>query len=212
MRKNSTDPAGAGPGVGSIKQVTNNRFLNYYELEAIRRDGGSFPYYMASRAGTAEDLFMNRPRKGPDGVTIFCVHKDLDRVVLVRQFRYAVGQYVYEFPAGLVEENEDFHQAAIREVAEETGLTLEPLNVDPAFERPFFMTDGMTDERCAMVYGYCTGEAGTEGLEATESLQVVLADRAEIRRILSEEQVAVSCAYMLMHCLHGEDPFSFLRQ
>ena len=51
-------------------------------------------------------------------------------MVLIRQYRYALGGYIYEFPAGLVEAGEDFHQAAIREMKEETGLDLEPLQVD----------------------------------------------------------------------------------
>ena len=197
--------------VSAVKQVTGNRFLNYFELEAKNRKGGSFPYYMASRALSPEELFMNAPEKGPDGVTIFCVYgPDHGKVVLVRQYRYAVGGYVYEFPAGLVEHGEDIHEAAVREVKEETGLTLNVVRPDPMHERAFFMTDGMTDERCAFVYGYCEGEPSQEGLEDTESIQVVIADREEVRRILSGELVAASCAYMLMHFLHTDEPFSFL--
>jgi len=41
---------------------------------------------------------------------------------------------------------------------------------------------------------------------------VVLADRSEVRRILKEEQVAIICAYQLMHFLSDEEPFRFLTQ
>ena len=68
------------------------------------------------------------------------------------------GGYIYEFPAGLVEAGEDFHQAAISEMKEETGLDLEPLQVVEAYEKPYFTTIGMTDESCATVYGYASGE------------------------------------------------------
>ena len=47
-------------------------------------------------------------------------------------------------------------------------------------------------------------------LEDTEDLEVVLADREEVRRILKEERVAIMCAYMLMHFLK-EEPFGFLQ-
>ena len=39
---------------------------------------------------------------------------------------------------------------------------------------------------------------------------MVLADKAEVRRILKEEKVAIMCAYMLMHYLHDQDTFGFL--
>ena len=41
---------------------------------------------------------------------------------------------------------------------EETGLKFTPLKVDPAFEKPYFTTVGMTDESCVTVYGYAEGE------------------------------------------------------
>ena len=42
-------------------------------------------------------------------------------------------------------------------------------------------------------------------------LRKILADRQECRRILKEENVAVMCAYMLMHFIAGTgDPLDFL--
>ena len=133
-----------------------------------------------------------------------------DKVVLVRQYRYTLGDYIYEFPAGLVEPNEDFHEGAVREMYEETGLKFEPLKVNPAFEKPYFTTVGMTDESCATVYGYASGEISKEAQEDTEEIEVVLADRNEVKRILKEERVAIMCAYMLMHFLKDKEPFAFL--
>ncbi|MCG2895550.1 MAG: NUDIX domain-containing protein, partial [Vulcanisaeta sp.] len=37
-----------------------------------------------------------------------------NKVVLIRQFRPAVGQYVIEVPAGVVEEGEDVEHALVR--------------------------------------------------------------------------------------------------
>ena len=131
--------------------------------------------------------------------------------MLIRQYRYPVGGYVYEFPAGLVEEGEDFHAAGIREMYEETGLTFTP--VDAGFRsRPFFTTVGMTDESCGMIFGYCTGEPTSCHQEDSEEIQVVLADRTEAKRILEEENVALMCAYMLMHFIASEgDPLAFIK-
>ena len=148
-----------------------------------------------------------------DGVIIYSLYGEKkDRVVLVRQYRYAIGGYIYEFPAGLVESNEEFHEGAVREMYEETGLKFTPLKVDPAFEKPYFTTVGMTDESCATVYGYAEGEISKDAQEDTEEIEVVLADREEVKRILREENVAIMCAYQLMHFLQDEEPFAFLKE
>ena len=197
--------------IRSVRQVTQNRFLNFFEIEAVKRNGDKFPYYMASRAKTADELYMNMEDKGPDGVTIFALYgENRDQVVLVRQFRYAVGGYVYELPAGLVEQGENIHEAAVRELTEETGLSLQVVRTEAWQDRPYFMTDGMTDEACSYIYGTCSGELSTKGLEDTEDLQVLLADRKEAARILREERVALSCAMMLMRFITDDDPFAFL--
>jgi ADP-ribose pyrophosphatase len=56
-----------------------------------------------------------------DGVVIVVPVTGAGEFVLIRQFRPAVGRHVIEFPAGLVEEGEDLHRAAMRELIEETG-------------------------------------------------------------------------------------------
>jgi len=44
-----------------------------------------------------------------------------EEVILLRQFRAPVGTWVYEVPAGVIEEGEDVESAARRELIEETG-------------------------------------------------------------------------------------------
>ena len=167
---------------------------------------------MASRAKSEEKLTLHTGEVNVDGVAIYALYGEKrDRVVLVRQYRYPLGDYVYEFPAGLVEPGEEFHSAAIRELHEETGLRLTPVKVDSMYEKPYFTSVGMTDECCATVYGYAEGEVSTDLLESSEDLEIVLADREEVKRILKEEKTALICAYMLMHFLQDEEPFGFLK-
>lgn len=200
--------------MGKIKEIhakTANPHVNLYELDACNKKGGDFKYYVASRARNEKELKLNTHQNSPDGVAVFAIVRGgTDRVVLVRQYRYALDDYIYEFPAGLVDEGEDYRTAAIRELKEETGLMLEPVTSAGDFERPFFTTIGMTDESCATVYGYARGEVSSRFLEPTEEIEVVLADRTEVMRILKEENVAIMCAYQLMHFLHDEEPFGFL--
>jgi len=199
--------------VRSVRRQTDNPFLNMYELEAVKRDGTTFPYYMASRARDTSLLRMNDPSDVPDGIAVYGIMPGTpERVVLVRQYRYPLGGYVYELPAGLVERGEDLYEAAVREMREETGLTL-TVREDPLHGRMYYSSVGMTDENASMVFGTVSGTVSTQGLEDTEDLSVVLADRDEAARILAEERVAIRCAMMLTHFIScEEDPFGFLKK
>ena len=197
--------------IDKITQKTHNKFVNLYDLDVTPKNGVASHYYVASRAKTEDELKLVTRENHPDGVIMFGIHgPKRDKVVLIRQYRYTIGDYVYEFPAGLVERGEDYREAAVREMHEETGLKFTPLDVDPMFEEARFTTVGLTDESCATVYGYTEGEISDKYLEESEELEIVLADRDEVRRILKEEKVAIMCAYQLMHFLVNEEPFAFL--
>ena len=197
--------------IKEIKKQTSNHHLNLYELNAQNRLGGDVRYFVASRAEEKKKLKIITRNEEPYGVIIYSLYGEKrDKVVLIRQYRYSLDDYIYEFPAGLVDEGENYQEAGIREMKEETGLDFHPLSVDPMFEKPFFTTVGMTDECCGTVYGYADGTVSRDWLEDTEDIEVVIADREEVRRILKEERVAIMCAYMLMHFLKEEEPFRFL--
>jgi ADP-ribose pyrophosphatase len=197
--------------IQSICKKTDNHYLNFYEMDVLQRNGTSIPYYVASRAKDIEDLKAVTRHNHPDGVILYGVYGEKrDQIVLIRQYRYPLGDYIYEFPAGLVEPGEDMVQAAAREMYEETGLSFH-VKEGGSCCKPFFTTIGMTDESCGTVYGYCEGTPTNCHQEAAEDIQVILADRNECRRILKEENVAIMCAYMLMHFIASDgDPLAFL--
>jgi len=66
-----------------------------------------------------------------------------DELLLVRQFRYAVGKTLLELPAGKIEPQEDHATSAGRELQEETGY--EASSIEPLIS--FFTTPGFTNER-----------------------------------------------------------------
>jgi ADP-ribose pyrophosphatase len=67
---------------------------------------------------------------------------DSGDIVLVRQYRHAIGRMAWELPAGSLKKGEDPKEAAIRECHEEIGL------VPASVERlgGFFPTPGYCDE------------------------------------------------------------------
>ena len=55
------------------------------------------------------------------GAVVILPLLDDGRVVLIENYRVAVGQRLVELPAGTLEPDEDLAEAALRELAEETG-------------------------------------------------------------------------------------------
>jgi ADP-ribose pyrophosphatase len=66
-----------------------------------------------------------------------------DRCKLLKQYRYAIDQYIYEVPAGTMEPGEDPLKTAHRELIEETGFTATTI-VQKGF---IYTTPGYTDEK-----------------------------------------------------------------
>lgn len=196
-----------------VRKVTDNPFFNLYEMDARTNSGKPFGYYFGSR-NDEDHIKLKTKAMNVEGIVIYPVLKEEpDRIVMIRQYRYPLDAYLYELPAGLVDVGETPAQAAIREMKEETGLDFEVFEGgNPAFRRPFFMGAGFTDECSAAVFGYAHGKITDRYLEDSESIQVILADKEEVMRILQEERVSLRGAYLLMQFLHSEaeHPFDFL--
>ena len=78
----------------------------------------------------------------PGGVCVFALDGE-GKVILVRQYRYPMGEAVLELPAGKLEKGEDPSDSGLRELGEETGLvpnTYLPMGVS-------FSSPGILEER-----------------------------------------------------------------
>lgn len=201
-----------------IQRQTDNPYLNMYKMDAIDRNGREFGYYFATRR-SEDELVCKKGSSKPDGVVVYAVvegdeqHKD--RIVLIRQYRYPINQYIYELPAGLVEKSETTEEAAARELKEETGLNLNIYNGgNKAFRKAFYQAQGLCDESNALVFGYASAEdENTIAIpEASEYLEVILADKRMALEILEKEELSIRCAYMLMNFINSpeKDAFAFL--
>ncbi len=196
----------------SVIKLTENPFLNLYQIDAIARDGVHFNYYFASR-NDSEHIKHKTHSMQPEGMAIYALTEDGKKIVLVRQYRYPINDYIYELPAGLIEPGENASEAAVREMLEETGLTLKVYEGGAAYlRRGFFLAQGMTDESGSMIYGTVAEETGRQQLENTEDMEVILADREMVKKILETERVTIRCAYLLMQFLQADPktPFQFL--
>ena len=119
----------------------------------------------------------------PGSVVVLPVFPD-GRVLLVRQFRYAARQLLWELVAGGLEPREKPLKAAARELEEETGYRARRFK--PLFS--FFPSPGILTERMHLVMarGFTAGEAKPE---ADERLEVRIFKPAELRRMLRENKI-----------------------
>jgi ADP-ribose pyrophosphatase len=66
------------------------------------------------------------------------------RILIIRQYRHAAGQYLWELVAGRKDPGESFLRAAHRELAEETGYTAQRMRrLMDVFPTPGFVTERM---------------------------------------------------------------------
>jgi ADP-ribose pyrophosphatase len=72
---------------------------------------------------TADGNLAGREIVEHPGAVAIVATDDEGRVLLVRQWRHAVGRALWEIPAGTLTRGEDPEAAARRELAEETGYT-----------------------------------------------------------------------------------------
>ncbi len=105
---------------------------------------------------------------------------DDPQLLLIKQYRYAAGDFIYEIPAGKLDGDEDPKVCAERELREETGCTAE--RIEHLYT--FFTTPGFTDERihAFMASGLTRGEVAHEQDEFMSLETVTLSAALELIR------------------------------
>jgi nudix-type nucleoside diphosphatase (YffH/AdpP family) len=93
-----------------------------------------------------------------DAVAVLLLNTDSNKVVLTRQFRYAISskttEHILEIVAGKVEGDDSPTATAIREVEEETGYRLSEASLRPLLS--CFSSPGYSSEQFFIYYGTVT--------------------------------------------------------
>ena len=105
-----------------LTKKEQGKFITRYDLQYKTYDGMEKIYEMISRDKDIKSFeeLHNRPA---DAVVLIMHSVDGERILINKEFRLAPGEWVYNFPAGLIDPGEDFKTAAERELREETGAT-----------------------------------------------------------------------------------------
>ena len=177
-----------------IETLYGTRFLSLYDLQYAEGKH----YFEASRR-SRDDLVVQKTDEAframlPDAVTIAVILRlpeDEPRLLMSYEYRYPVGQYLLSPVAGLLDP-EDRHSAeplvsaAVREIREETGLTVKESDRVSVLNPCAFSTPGMTDESNAFLCAEITlenlddlNQDGAVGTELFDGFELLDRERAE---------------------------------
>lgn len=181
--------------------ITLNRtkFLNFYKAIYKNKRGEEGNWIIASRK-TEEVMrrqFFEGKEDEPDAVIIVAMHEESEKLVLIRQYRVPLNDYIYELPAGLIDQGEDYKVSVARELKEETGLELTSIETDKSTHK-VYLSAGMTDESSALIYCKCKGTLSKAYMEADEDIEPMLVSKEEAREILESDHKLDIKAYMVL--------------
>lgn len=175
--------------VKNIEKLADTKYLKLYSADYVNKKGTLRNWTIASRKNI-EDLnnkFFDNGEDKPDAVVIIAKHLEDEKLVLIRQFRVPINDYVIELPAGLVDEGENFIETVKRELKEETGLDLVKIDEERT-NKKVYVSVGMTDESISLVYCTCSGNPSNENLEDDEDIEVILVSKEEAKELLKTEK------------------------
>jgi ADP-ribose pyrophosphatase len=121
-----------------------------------------------------------------------------DNVKLLRQYRYAVDQYILEAPAGTMEPGEEKEKCARRELIEETGFAATKI-MDRGF---IWTTPGFTDEKIFLFEARGLSPSAEFGKDEDEIIEVVDVPLKDLDPMIRDGTICDAKTIALVHrCL-----------
>ena len=131
-----------------------------------------------------------------NAVAILPVHGD--QCKLLRQYRYAIDQYILEAPAGTMEQDEDPSETAQRELIEETGFVAKKI-VPKGF---IYTTPGYTDEKIFLFEARDLLPSDEYGKDEDEIIEVMDIATSEPKDMINNGTIVDAKTICLIHrCL-----------
>ena len=169
----------------NITKKEEGKYITRYDLLYETADHKDKIYEMISRnpnLKTREELTEH----SADAVVLILHNREGDKLLLNKEFRMACGDFVFNFPAGLIEPGESFEESAGRELKEETGLDL--VEIESILPESFSAV-GFSNEKNICVIGVAEGEFAPSD-STVEEIEAAWYTKDEVRNLLQKEYFA----------------------
>ncbi len=156
-----------------VEQTVRKNYIYEGKILKLRRDDARLP---DGRPCVREII------EHSGGACVLYVKED--KVLLVRQYRYAYGESLYELPAGKLEIGEDPKNAALRELEEEAGVLAEELKLLFVM----YPTPGYTNEKI-YIYQAVSGKETATSPDEDEFLDVEYLPLDKVKAMLKNGDI-----------------------
>jgi ADP-ribose pyrophosphatase len=132
-----------------------------------------------------------------DAVAVLPIRAD-SCCYLIRQYRFAIDEFIYEAPAGTLNPGERPAETARRELIEETGL-----QAGTFISRGFiFTTPGFTDERIFLFEAFGLSPSCEYGKDEDEVIEVVKVPLTDLREMVLDGRISdAKTIALIFRCL-----------
>lgn len=169
-------------------QLISSEFVFQHRWYTLRRDRIQLP-----NGKVIDDYFVS---VRPDVVVILALTPE-DEILLVKQYKHGVGQITLELPGGVIDD-EDPHQAAARELREETGFACEQwISAGKVFSNP------TKDTNCIYLFvgtgAVRVGDPCLDENEAAGGMGVEQRSIPEIMEAIEEGEIMTQASLMAIY-------------
>ena len=169
----------------NIQKREEGKFITRYDVAYETVDHQEKIYEIISRNKALDSIEALKGAK-PDSVVIIATDESGEKLLINKEFRMAVGDWVYNFPAGLIDEGEQPEESAKRELWEETGLELYEME---DFIGPSYSAVGFSNEINVCVVGKARGSF-KPSTSTMEEIEQGWYTKAELRELLKTARFA----------------------
>ena len=168
-----------------IRKIHEGKFITRYDVDYMTAEGHAKTYEIISRNKNIQTLEQLQ-NKQADSVVMILTDENGERILVSREYRMAMAQWIYNFPAGLIDPGETPEESARRELWEETGLRL--VRIDDVLDNSYSAV-GFANERNICVFGAASGEF-RKSTSDMEEIAPGWYTKAEMRNLLRTEAFA----------------------